>query len=322
MSNIKAYTASLLLLVFGLCASAQETPALELPKTGYQSFGFKKPVKQVAIAYYKSDEKGYEPAMLEVYTFNDGRQIVQKYIRIYGKYGSETAHNYVYANGVLDSIDTLASAQNFSRQEKMHYDENGKLAKVTATGAYVNYAETYAYDDSGAVASITRQRQNGTALQAQFNRAKNYVSQKETAADGKVTESVFVYDGDQLFASFVAGQPTVTFYDAYHRSDFTTQIEADVLAYALKLRDLKRDDFETFKKQISELQGQPQSVAIFDIPIEVTNMAGDWIKRLQVDKRFGNAEKRMVFKKLIYADGSESGSTDFDLIFQSKVSKF
>ncbi len=317
-----ACTTYLLLLALGLTATAQEASHIEPPKTDYKSLGFQKPVKQVGIGYYKADDKGYEPKMLEVYTFNDEHQLVQKYIRIFGQYGSETVHNYTYADGKLDSISTLASAANFNSEQKLHYADNGQLAKITATGKYANYTDTYAYNGDDALASIERKHQNGTTMTANFNRAQNYVTQKTAPAQGETTESFFIYDGDKLFASFTAGQPIVTFYDTYHRADFQTELKDDQLAYALKLRDLKSADFDAFKQQISDLRGQPQSTTFFDIPVEATNMTGDWIKRLQVDRRFAEPEKRFVFKKLVYADGTESGSTDFDLIFQSRVSKF
>lgn len=44
-------------------------------------------------------------------------------------------------------------------------------------------------------------------------------------------------------------------------------------------------------------------------------------KRLQIDRRFSKGERRLVFKKLVYADGTESGSTDYDLIFKRKVER-
>jgi hypothetical protein len=46
---------------------------------------------------------------------------------------------------------------------------------------------------------------------------------------------------------------------------------------------------------------------------------GDWIKSLQIDRRFGTSIRRMVFKKIQYADGTESGSTNYDMIFDQKV---
>ncbi|RKD18643.1 hypothetical protein BCY91_15010 [Pelobium manganitolerans] len=115
------YTIAFLLMITSLtaCAQPQAEPShLVPPKTYWQSFGFQKQPKQVGIGYYKSDSLGYEPAMLEVYNFNEDGFITQKYIRIFGEYGSETVNNYVYSNGVLDSINTLASAKTLTANKK------------------------------------------------------------------------------------------------------------------------------------------------------------------------------------------------------------
>ena len=130
---------TLILLAFGISASAQH---LAPTKTYWQSFEFQKQPKQVSIGYYKSDSLGYEPAMPEVYNFNEDGFITQKYIRIFGEYGSETVNNYVYINGVLDSINTLASAQNFNSQQKLHYSNSGQLTHITATGKFADYTDT------------------------------------------------------------------------------------------------------------------------------------------------------------------------------------
>ncbi|MDY0090901.1 MAG: hypothetical protein RBR78_11125 [Flavobacteriaceae bacterium] len=111
-SFVKIKGSFFLILISYIVCGQTEVSHLSPPKTHWQSFGFHKQPKQVAIAYYKSDSLGYEPAMFEVFTFNESGYIIQKYLRIYGKYESETANNYVYKNGVLDSINTLASAQN------------------------------------------------------------------------------------------------------------------------------------------------------------------------------------------------------------------
>lgn len=295
---------------------------LEPPKTYWQSFGFQKQVDHVKVGYYQSDSLGYAPVMAEVISFNKEGHLIQKYVRIFGQYASETAYNYVYTNGILDSINTLASAQNFNSQQKLHYDNNGQLTHITATGKFTNYTDTYSYENSGMVATIERKYQTGGSKTTRFNHKSNYVHEKETAVNGKITESYTVYDGDECFATFtLGGQPIVTFYNTPFRSDFEAEIDENALNYALKQRRLKQSDPEAFKQHMSELQSKPTSRSVFDIPAEARNEGGDWTKRLQIDRRFGNGMRRLVFRKLMYADGTESGSTDYDMIFGSKVER-
>lgn len=73
---------------------------------------------------------------------------------------------------------------------------------------------------------------------------------------------------------------------------------------------------------MGEMMYKPSSRVILEIPAVSTNMDGDWTKRLQIDRSFSNGERRLVFRKLVYADGTESGDTEFDMIFDKKVERF
>lgn len=291
------------------------------PQTHWKSFGFKKQVKQVNIAYYKVDSISYKPTMIEVYSFNKEGFIIQKYFKIFGKYASETATNYEYNNGLLDSINTYASSVNFNNKQKLHYNTNQKLTKIVANGKFSNFTDTYTYKN-GLVNSIERSYSNGGRMTTYFNHNKNYSRIKETSVNGKITESYTVYDGTEKFASFYLGrEPIVTFYKAYHHNDLDIEVNENALNYALKMRKLKEQEPNSFVKLMGELQGKPTTRTIFTIPAESRNETGDWIKRLQIDKQYNMHIRRLVFKKLIYADGSESGSTNFDVFFEKKVAR-
>ena len=90
------------------------------------------------------------------------------------------------------------------------------------------------------------------------------------------------------------------------------------MAYLLDLRKLKRENLQAFRDKIGVLRGKKMSTIIFDIPAQASNMEGDWTKRLQLDRRFA-IQRRLVFRQLKYANGSQSGSTKYDLIFEHKV---
>lgn len=316
MKTILLYVILLLFSVFNI--QAQEPEHLAPYKTYWQSFGFQKQPDFAKIAYYKSDSLGYEPVMAEVISFNKEGKLIQKYIRIFGKYASETAHNYVYKNGVLDSINTQASAKSFNATQKLHYDANGLLQKVTASGVYTNFMDTYTYNPNGMVSSIDRKYQNGGGKQAFFDHQKNIVTEKQTNTKGAITETIFVYDGDTVLASFTKASPKVTLFDSYRRIHFETELKENALAYLLDLRKLKQENLQAFRDKIGVLRGKKTSAIIVDIPAQASNMEGDWTKRLQLDKRFG-AQRRLVFRQLKYANRSQSGSTDYDLIFENKV---
>lgn len=312
------FKVTILLLLVGFFVNAQNYHHISPPKTYWQSYSFQKQPDHAKIAYYKSDSLGYEPVMAEVYSFNKEGHIIQKYTRIYGKFASETTKNYVYKNGVLDSINTIASAENFNSSQKMYYDAKGNLVKITTTGKYSDYTDTFTYDDAKTVQTITRNHAIGTKTVIEFVRKQNYVKETLIEKSGRIIESLYIYEGDSLFANFtISKKQTVTFYDNIRRIEYEIEDVEKPFEYVLKLRTAYRKNnttlSETFQKTASKI--------VFDIPAEARNEQGDWIKRIQFDRRFGS-QKRMVFQYLKYADGTESGSTNFDLIFEMKVKHY
>ena len=312
------FIVTLFVLLVGFFVKAQNYYHISPPKTYWQSYGFQKQPDHAKIAYYKSDSLGYEPVMAEVYSFNKDGHIIQKYTRIYGKFASETAKNYVYKNGVLDSINTKASAENFNSSQKMHYDAKGNLIKITSNGKYSEFTDAFTYDDGGLIQTMTRRNATGTKVFLEFIHKYNYIKETTTEKSGRIIESCYMYEGDDIFASFtISKKQRITFYDKIQRIEYELEDIENPFEYALKMRTAYQKNnkvlAETFKKTASKI--------VFDIPAEARNEQGDWIKRIQFDRRFGS-QKSMVFQYLKYADGTESGGTKYDLIFDMKVKHY
>src|SRR5690606_6235899 len=110
------------------------------------------------------------------------------------------------------------------------------------------------------VATTERRWKSGSSKKTFFKHNANYVREKETASDDKITERYTVYDEDELFASFaLGGRPVVTFHDSYHRIEFEAEVNTHALNYALEQRKLKQSNPEAFNKLMTELQGKPTS---------------------------------------------------------------
>ena len=306
------------LLSMGFFVSAQDYHHISPPKTYWKSYGFQKQPDHAKIAYYKSDSLGYEPVMAEVYSFNKDGHIIQKYTRIYGKFASETAKNYVYKNGVLDSINTKASAENFNSSQKMHYDTKGNLIKITSVGKYSEFTDSFTYDDGGLIQTMTRRNATGSKTFLEFVHKNNYIKETTTEKSGRIIESCYMYEDDDIFASFtISKKQRITFYDKIQRIEYELEAIENPFEYAMKMRTA----YQKNNKALAGTFQKTTSKVAFEIPAEARNEQGDWIKRIQFDRRFGS-QKRMVFQYLKYADGTESGSTEYDLIFDMKVKHY
>ena len=309
---------TLILLAFGISASAQH---LKPPKTCWQSFGYQKQPDHIKRAYYKSDSLGYEPTKAEVISFNKEGFIIQEYEQTMGKFAKEKARNYVYKNGVLDSINTLNTDPNYNTWQKLHYDEKGKLVKMTINGKYSNFTDTFTYYDGGMVKTIFRlNHASGTKTVAEFVHNRNYVKETLIETSGRTIESCYIYDGDNLFASFtIRKNQSIQFYDEARR--ITYEIDGygiqNLFEYALELRTAYQKD----ENALAQKFDKTKAGIVFDIPAETKNEQGDWIRRLQLDKRYSSTERRLIFNQIVYADGTKSGSTDYDLLFGKRVEK-
>lgn len=302
----------------GLSASAQHPSP---PKTYWQSFGYQKQPDHIKRAYYKSDSLGYEPTMAEVISFNKDGFIIQEYKQVLGKMPREVACNYVYKNGVLDSINILETNASYNSWQKMHYDRKGKLVKITATGKYSEYTDTFTYDEGGMIQTVFRKKASGGNVLTEYVHNRSYVKVTTTETSGRKIESAYIYDGDHLFAEFtITKKLRIRFYDEARRINYQTTDEtiSNPFEYAMNLR--------------TEYQKNPNALAqkfdnsdyaeiVFDIPAEVNNEHGDWIRQLQLDRTYRPTQRRLVFNQIMYADGTKSGSTEMDLIFESKVRK-
>ncbi len=312
---------SIIIFIFlslGLSASAQHPSP---PKTYWQSFGYQKQPDHIKRAYYKSDSLGYEPTMAEVISFNKDGFVIQEYKQVLGKMPREVACNYVYKNGVLDSINILETNASYNSWQKMHYDAKGKLVKITATGKYSEYTDTFTYDDGGMVKTIFRNNHaSGTKTVVEFAHNRNYVKETVTEKTGKTYESCYMYDGENLFASFTLSKnQSIRFYDEARRITYELEnFEGNPFEYAMNLRTEYQKNPNALAQKIDN---SDYAEIVFDIPAETKNEHGDWIRRLQLDKTYRPTQRRLVFNQIMYADGTKSGSTDFDLLFERKTER-
>lgn len=306
-------TALLFFLVLGFSAQAQH---LTPPKTYWQSFGYQKQPDHVQTVQYKSDSLGYEPTVVLVKSFNKEGFLIQDYTHILGNFASETAHNYVYKNGVLDSINTLTTNQDFSSTRKLNYNPKGQLVHIISTGKHTEYTDTFTYYENGMVKTIQRRYKDESTTTTSFDHKKNVVTETDKRGNGKISTTTYVYNLDELFAT-IDDKNTIRFHNTYHNYDFEVQAEGDALQYAIEKRRLFQQDEQYLGKLSKEKNGK----IVFDIPAISRNDNGDIIRQLQLDKTSKQTRRRLWFSKCVYADGTTSGSTDYDLLFGQRVEK-
>lgn len=283
-----------------------------LPELTNEDFGFKHPMLEATKVYYQSDESGYKPTMLEYHRFNKEQKIELRVLRIFGKYKSETVNRYVYEDGLLDSMNVTASSASFSSFTHYTYNNKKQLISSDCTGKYTNYTDTFSYDKYNRIESITRNHKNGNKQTTNFFYSNNQLDHVEKLADGKTTLFYFV-DG-ALKASGAMGESKVMLYE----NDFgelTRQVVGDIAQIAKIYR------IESLPGNKPKEKPFLKDAKILFQAHDTQNMDGDWIKRYQIDKQYGQNKTNFVFRELKYANNTTSGATKFDALYEMQIKK-
>lgn len=290
----------------------------ELPLKSHAKFELSKPVKYVKIATYSATEKGWDPAMSQVISFNEDDQLIQEYMRIFGKFASETAHNYVYNGKMLDSINTLTTSANFNIKSDINTDVKGRIISEKAKGFYADYTRTYEYNNDGTIKAITTNHASGTYNWTNFtyeNGALNLVTQVE----GKTYEgspiNYFLYNNDKLFATWNDSDNDLTLSPTDYRH-YQLKNHSTPLATAQELKKLFITNEKAYQAEIKSISNE--AVFVHEQG-DSKNEQGDWTKKMTKTLNFGQEQKRYSFREIVYADGTTSGSTDFDYLFFKKM---
>lgn len=304
----------ILLISFSITAQIHT----ELPLKSHVNFKLSKPVKYVKIATYSATEKGWDPVMSQVISFNESNQLIQEYTLILGKFASETAYNYIYNGKILDSINILASAANFNIKSDIKTDEKGHVISEKAKGFYADYTRTYEYNNMGSVKAITTTHASGTHNWTKFS-YENGKLNLVTQVDGKTYDgspiNYFLYNNGSLFAKWNDLDNDLTLSPTDYRH-YQLKKHLTPLATAQELRKLFNTNEKAYQARIKNISNE----AIFvHQQGDSKNEQGDWTKKMTKTLNFGQEQKRFSFREIVYADGSTSGSTEFDYLFFKKM---
>lgn len=309
-------TINIIILFISFSITAQTHT--ELPLKSHTNFELSKPVKYVKIATYEADEKGWNPVMSQVISFNEQDQLIQEYMRLFGNFASETVHNYVYAGKLLDSINTLATAANFNVKSDISTDENGRVISQKAKGFYTNYTRTYEYNKDNTVKAITTNHASGNNNWTKFtyeNGALNMVTQVEGKTHEGSPTNYSLYNKGSLFATWNDSENDLTLSPTDYRH-YEIKKHTTPLATAQELKKIFNTNNEVYQEKMAVIG---KDAIIVHEQADSKNEQGDWTKKMTKTLNFGQQQKRFAFREIVYADGTTSGSTDFDYLFFKKM---
>ncbi|MFC5283684.1 hypothetical protein [Pedobacter alpinus] len=311
------------ILIFSLNhLKAQEAAHSNLPVISYKDYGFKNIVKKAVSIYYLKDSLKITATMEQGYLFNDKGNITQKYIKILGKYASQTYTYYIYKNGLLDSIKTRASAKNFNNDVHFEYNKEGKIVKSHGIGYYTNYTDFFAYQNNKLVNSLRTYPNSNNKIECNYHykhNILNYVEEINISKSNKKTTidtTTYYYSKEKLFASYNSKGEKITFYDTPY-GDLEKTIKKTTKSVILDSRKLYEENPEEFSRTIETKF--VKSAQIVNKNYQETNAENDWIYMFEYNNAYGQKQKRYIFQEVVYPNDKVSGSTKFDSFFEKRV---
>lgn len=275
----------LLLLSIAIHGIAQD---LEVPSL--ESKGIKGKVKTIEWYNYQFVE-------------NQGLTYVKKDVETYDEEGrlstimshlitNNQTYKYVYTvdkKGLLTEMKIVNPANNLALQTTSYEYKKGLVSKTTQVQGPNSVEKTYEYDNNGQLISV-EVKQNGTVQLNEYY---------EVDAEGrrtKISRRLPNQAETSVVSTFTYEKKDGEFITKEKRN--TEQGEYEITKYSDIIS--KRDLREEAKRVGSNLEG-------FTSQLFEDDAHGNWIKGEVIDDQFGRS--RLVIRKIIYADGTETGRT-------------
>lgn len=303
----------LIIYFFSLVSFAQK------PEVNYKDLGFTKKIKKVESYTYSFEDKFVTDKSSDVYEFDENGNISNHAYFVYGKYASETAEKSTYENGLLTKREILVKNRpNFNAIITYKYDKNknliqkkykssqyendfifsygsnNKLVEIKGIYAKNHSVEKFYYEDGKLLKSINQYFDNDAVLSETITL---YIDEKKVIECNPKNEYFIVYLNEETENSVLKmNYPN----PIENINGIVSEIQYDGLTIKQLKENLLNEKIQPFRlveaKEIQQLNDEK-----------------DWIVRAGTYYRYKQYENYYTFRKITYADGTTSGSVDFDI---------
>ena len=303
----------LIIYFFSLVSFAQK------PEVNYKDLGFTQKIKKVESYTYSLEDKFVTDKSSDVYEFDEKGNIINHAYFVYGKYASETFENSTYENELLVKREILVKNRpNFNAIITYKYDKNKNLIQKKYKSSQYENDFIFSYDSNNKLAEI-----KGIY-------AKNHSVEKFYYEDGKLFKSI-----NQYFAKDSVLSETITLYleekkviECNPKNEYLiAYLNEETENWVLKMNypnpieningiesEIKYDGLTIKQLKENLLNERNQPFRFVEAKeIQQLNDKNDWIIKAGTYYRYKQQENYYTHRKITYADGTISGSVDFDI---------
>ncbi|WP_445720074.1 hypothetical protein [Flavobacterium sp.] len=291
----------------------------------FKDLGLHKKVIKVESMTYSMEDKMVYDTSNDIFNFDDNGAILYHEFNIYGKYESSTYEHSKYENNKLIQRDvTVKNRPNFTSFLTCKYDSNNNLKQQTQQAKYYNNDFFYTYDKKDRLIEIKGVYKNSYSIEKfYYENEKLYKTiiqyfKQDTVSSENIKlyiqeEVVVEYDVNDKFSKAYLNDENAKLLIQLNYSDpllNIEEIESKIIKEQFSAKMLKdyllNDDNKPFVKIIVNERFK-------------NNEHNDWIAKVGVDKMHREEQIYYTFRKITYADGIESGSTDFDIFLVNEL---
>uniref|UniRef100_UPI00404AA9B2 hypothetical protein n=1 Tax=Flavobacterium sp. TaxID=239 RepID=UPI00404AA9B2 len=289
----------------------------QIPKITYQDFGYQKQVLKTETILFNMEDKVVIDNRIEEQNFDKlGNSIDIGTVYFSDNLG--TKKDYVYKNNLLiKTTDSNSQRKYFTTITNYTYTSDNKFSTINSKTDGYKSSYNVSYNKQNRIDQIFGKFPSNYQYEKYIYKENNELWKKETSYYTADTVSIIageLYIKDVLVSDCSSTQDKIMFYTTSENSSETIELLLKPNRVAnefLNLCDLVKD------KEMSQEEFRNLILSIKDIKIITQdyykqNENKDWIVKYSFDTSNPEA-KQFYFKKITYADGTISGSIDFDI---------
>ena len=284
----------------------------------YKDLGIqKKPVKIESMTYSMEDKFVTDNAS-DLYTFNENGSILLHEFNIYGDYASSTSEISKYENDkIMQREVTVKNRPNFNSVMTFKY-ENDNLKQKSYQAKYYKNEFLFSYDKDNRLIEIKGVYNSNYSIEKYYyNQEKLYKTVIQYFNNDTISsQNMKLYIDDKVVVEYDGNDKFSKAYLKEEKSEMLLQLNhTKPLQEINKIESKIINENMSFAKFKEYLLNKSNAAYVKVIVNErcKNNENNDWIAKMGIDKMFKEERKYYTFRKITYADGTESGSTDFNI---------
>lgn len=285
----------------------------------YKDLGLHKKVSKVESMTYSMEDKFVTDNASDLYMFDENGFILLHKFNIYGDYASSTSEVSKYQNNKIIQRDvTVENRPNFKSVMTFEYDNNNNLKQKKYEAKYYKNEFIYTYDKDNKLIEVKGIYNSNYSIEKYFyKKDKLYKTIIQHFNNETVSsESIKLYIDNKVVVEY---DGTDKFSKAYIKDDGGDMLLQ--INHANPLKQIEKMELEVTKEDITLNKFKEYLLNKDNKPFVKTivneryknNENNDWIAKMGIDIMFKEERKYYTFRKITYADGTESGSIDFNM---------